>query len=397
MFSAQVVSMVGDQVAAVSLAVLLYARSHSAFVAGLGYATVYLPWLVGGPLLAAWAERLPPRRVLVGCDLGRAALIGLAAVPGVPLPVLGALVFLAAMLAPPFEATSSALLPQVLVGDRYAVGASAIHALHQAAQLVGFVAGGAAVLVLGANTALLLNAGSFAVSAVFLHRGLTSRPAVAGTGRNRLIRETLDGLLIVARDRRLSGPLLLGIVGAAYLVVPEAVAAPYAASLGAGAGGVGMIMAAAAGGSVLGAVVLGRLVPPLLRRRLMWPLALAGCLPLVLVVSRPGLGVTLVLLAVAGAAGAFQVTANTSFATAAPPEGRARAVSFAMAGMCAGQSLAIVLAGAVATVIPPTEVVAGAAVLGAVTMVMLRPLVGSAPEPRPVSWSAPGRAALDPA
>ena len=117
-------------------------------------------------------------------------------------------------------------------------------------------------------------------------------PAVAGTGRNRLIRETLDGLLIVARDRRLSGPLLLGIVGAAYLVVPEAVAAPYAASLGAGAGGVGMIMAAAAGGSVLGAVVLGRLVPPLLRRRLMWPLALAGCLPLVLVVSRPGLGVT---------------------------------------------------------------------------------------------------------
>ena len=90
MFMAELWSCVGDQVAAVAVAVLLYQRSGSAFIAALGYASAFLPWAVGGPLLAVYADRLPARQVVVGGDLLRAVLIGTAAIPGMPLLAIGA-------------------------------------------------------------------------------------------------------------------------------------------------------------------------------------------------------------------------------------------------------------------------------------------------------------------
>ncbi len=64
-FLADLLSLLGDQIAAVAVAVLVYERSGSPLLSALGYATAYVPWLLGGPFLAAWAERFPARRVLV--------------------------------------------------------------------------------------------------------------------------------------------------------------------------------------------------------------------------------------------------------------------------------------------------------------------------------------------
>ena len=376
LFAADVTSLLGDQVAAVALAVLLYQRSGSALIASLGYATAYLPWAIGGPLLSALADRLPPRRVVVGCDLARAVLIGLAAIPGMPLPVLGLLVLAAALLAPPFEASISALYPQVLDGDRYPVGISLKDTVFQSAQLAGFVAGGALVATIGSHSALAVDAVSFALSALLLRTGLQHRPAAtAGAERTHLLRETWEGVRLVAADRRLYGPLLLGILGAGYVIVPEAIAPAYAGSLGGGPRTVGLVMAAVAAGSVLGGLVLARLVGPVRRRRLMWPMAMVGTGPLMLVALRPSLPVALALLALAGAASAFQVAANTAFAAAAPARARGRVFGVAMTGMWVGQGLAIVAAGAAAQLVAPHLVIAAAGLAGMVAVALLRPTV----------------------
>ncbi len=398
LFASDAASVLGDQVAAVALAVLLYHRSGSALVASLGYATAYVPWAVGGPVLSALADRLPPRRVVVGCDLARFTLIGLAAIPGLPLPVIGLLVLAAGMLAPPFDASVSALYPQVLEGDRYAVGASIRDVLHQSAQLAGFVAGGALVAVIGSHGALLLDALTFAVSAAVLWRGLSPRPAASADAAQRgLLRDAAEGLRVVTGDRRLWGPLALGILGSAYAIAPEAIAPAYAQTVGGGATTVGLIMASVAGGAVVGSLLLGRLVGPARRRRLMWPLAVAGAAPLVALSLRPPLAVSLGLLALAGAASSFQVAANTAFAAAAPAHARARAFGIAMTGMFAGQAVAIVLAGAAAQVFAPTTVIAGAGVIGLCTIVALRLAIGArrrvvdltaAGQPRPVPADA---------
>lgn len=379
LFAADATSLLGDQVAAVALAVLLYQRSGSPLVASLGYATAFLPWVIGGPVLSALADRMPPRRVVVGADLARAALIGLAAIPGLPLALIGLLVLSAALLAPPFEASMSALYPQVLEGDRYPVGISIKDVVYQSAQLAGFVAGGALVALIGSHGALAVDAASFAVSALLLRTGLQHRPAPTDrSGRTHLLRETWEGVRLVAGDRRLYGPLLLGVLGASYVIVPEAIAPAYAHSLGGGARTVGLVMASVAAGSVVGGLLLARLVGSARRRRLMWPMALFGTGPLMLVALQPPLPVALGLLAVAGAASAFQVAANTAFAQAAPAQARSRVFGVAMTGMWVGQGVTIVLAGAAAQLAPAHLVIAGAGLAGMVAVSLLRPTLSTA-------------------
>jgi predicted MFS family arabinose efflux permease len=381
MFWAELFSFAGDQVAAVALAVLLYERSGSAFIAALGYASAFLPWAIGGPLLAVFADRFPTRRVVVTCDVARALLIGVAAIPGLPLVAVGALVLAAAFLASPFESAASAVLPLVLEdSERYSVAVQIRSMMNQTVSLVGFAAGGLLVAAVTPRGALALDAVTFAVSAVLLRRGLQNRPAAmdaldavdADGGRRSMLADTLEGLRVVAADRRRYGPLLVAVVGAAYMVVPEAIATVLAHSLGYGAVGVGLIMGAYAAGSVVGGFLLVRFTSVELRRRWMWWMALLGAVPMFALVLQPDLVVTLALLTLVGACASFQLAARTAFAAAVPVESRGRAYGIAFTGMYTAQGAAILLAGAAAQVFAPDAVVAGAAVVGAICVLALR-------------------------
>jgi MFS family permease len=375
-FTAELFSLLGDQVAAVAVAVLLYESSGSPLLAALGYATTFLPWAIGGPLLSVLADRLPARRVMVGCDLFRAGLIGLAAVPGLPLAVVGLLVLTAAFLAPPFDAAISSSLPQIVEGERYALAISIRSTVINASLLAGFATGGVLVAAITPQGALGLDALTFALSALILSVRLKRRPAamaeVQSTG---LLGDAMAGLRVVAADQNRYGPLLLGMAGAAYMVVPEGIATAYAHLLGYGAAVVGLLMASVAAGHVLGAVVVGRLMTDGLRRTLMWPMALLGTLPLIACLAGPGLAGTVVLFALGGVGSSFQVTANMAFSLAVPTEARGRAFGLAMTGMYAVQSVAVIGAGAAASIWSANTVVAGVAVLSAVVILVLRPIV----------------------
>ena len=56
LWSAQVLSYAGDQFAQVAIAILVYGRTHSAFLTALAYALTYLPPIAGGPLLSGLAD-----------------------------------------------------------------------------------------------------------------------------------------------------------------------------------------------------------------------------------------------------------------------------------------------------------------------------------------------------
>src|SRR5204863_344914 len=82
----------------------------------------YLARILGGPLLAALAERYPYRRVMIICDLARMVLIGVVAIPGLPVAATLVVLFLAMLANPPTQAARSALLPLILSRDRLVVG-----------------------------------------------------------------------------------------------------------------------------------------------------------------------------------------------------------------------------------------------------------------------------------
>src|SRR5688500_5539441 len=91
-------SVVGDQIARIAVALLVLERSGSPFAAAATYACSYLTWLIGGPLLSALPDRYPRRRVIVVSDLARAVLVACLAVPGIPLWLLFAVLVVVGLL-----------------------------------------------------------------------------------------------------------------------------------------------------------------------------------------------------------------------------------------------------------------------------------------------------------
>jgi MFS family permease len=367
---AQALSVAGDRLALVALTVLVFDRTHSPLLTAAAYAAGFLPWVVGGVLFGGIADRWPRREVMVGCDLARAVLVAVMVVPGVPLPALIVLLAAVTSLASPFEAARSSLLPDILDGDRYTVGLAVVQTTFRSAMVLGYAAGGIAVAAIGSRSALALDAATFAASAALVRCGIRPRPAAARRTAGRHGSDIAAGVRLVATDRALRTLMLLGWLVAFY-AVPEAVAAPYASELGGGAAAVGLILAASALGGVLAAPVFMRLVAPPQRLRLMGPLAVATCALLILCLARPPLPAVLVILAVSGACGVYQITANSTFMTSAPAAQRGQAFGLAMSGIFAGQGIAFVLAGAAAQVISPPFVVAIAGGLGAAAGIAL--------------------------
>src|SRR2546423_11376775 len=88
LWAAELFSVLGDQLARVALALLVYQRTSSAALTALTYALTFAPAVLGGALLSGLADRYPRRLVLVTTDLIRAALAGALALPRPPLPAL---------------------------------------------------------------------------------------------------------------------------------------------------------------------------------------------------------------------------------------------------------------------------------------------------------------------
>lgn len=382
-WAAEVVSVAGDQLARVALTVLVFARTGSAGWAAGTYALTFLPALLSGVLLGRLADRHPRREVMIACDLARAVLVALMALPGMPLPVLGGLLVLVVLLAPPHTSAQGALLPSILTGSRLEAGLAVRQITAQAAQVVGFAAGGLLVAVIGSSAALGLNAATFALSAVVLRLGVAARAAPAAL-RSRApgpsvparpgpawVREVRAGLAAVFGHRR-RRILALAVWLVGCYVVPEALAVPYAAQLGAGPAVAGLLMAADPAGSVVGAWLWTRFASVGARERGIGPLAVLAGLPLAACAFAPGIAVSFVLWALAGAgATACLVQAQADFVRATPDALRGRAIGIAASGLITAQGVAILLGGLVAQWWDARSAVVACGALGTVAAVAL--------------------------
>ncbi len=383
---AGLLSVVGDQVARVALSVLVFDRTSSALLTALTYAMTFLPAVIGGPLLAGLADRRPRRELMVTADAVRAVLVVAMAFPPLPLPVLVAMVVVVNALGSPFDAARAALVPDV-TGARYLSALAVDRTLQQAGQVVGFAGSGLLLLAVGPHAALLVDAASFAASAVLLRRWVSPRPAAAATfpaagpadgGRRRRrgwgppVRRALGdaefGLASIWSDRTVRRAVLLTWVVVAAAVVPEGLAAPFARQLGGGSVLVALILAANPTGNVLAALSVSRWSPRG-AERLLAPLSQLALLPLAACVLRPSAAVVIGLVAVSGVGMTASLLAQTVFVAHVPADVRGRAFGVAAAGITVGQGLAIAGAGAAAAVLAPSTVVGGAGLLGAVAAV----------------------------
>jgi MFS family permease len=372
LWAAQLLSVVGDQLAKVALTVLVYQRTNSSLLAALTFAASFVPSFAGGVLLSGLADRLPRRAVMITSDLARMALAAGMAVRGVPLAVLVALLFVITMIGAPFKSARAAIYPEILAGDRYMTGTAVTLTTLQLGQVIGFAAGGAMTALLGARACLLIDAATFGISALLVRVGVAARPAAAASAvtKSSAVDGLVAGLKLVLGNPALRAPMLLGWL-AAFCDAPEGIAAPFGRALGGGAAATGLLLAFPAAGYTVGALIFSRLLNADRRDRLMRPLSVASCAILILIALRPNLPITLLILAASGACGCFQVPANAAFVTAAPPEQRGQAFGLAAAGMSLGQAAAMALAGAAALHVAPALVIGAAGALGTVAAIGL--------------------------
>jgi MFS family permease len=363
---AELFSVAGDQLARVALALLVFARTNSAGLTALTYALTFAPAFLGGLLLGGLGDRYPRRDVLVASDLVRALLVASMALPGMPLVVLCTLVAVTTFVGGAFKGAQQALLPEIFVDDetKYRMGQSLRTATSQTAQLVGFAAGGLLLANLDPALGLLLDAGTFLLSAVVVW--ISVRPRRAAT--------TVDGppsglTRLVWRDPMLRASLALCLLTGFFFVTPEALAAPYAAALGLGPGAVGWLMASDPAGSVAGGVVWGK-VSGTVQDRLVGLLVVLAGVPLVLCLLRPGLLVSMALFAVMGGlVTACIIQAVAAFTLAVPAGQRSQASGLISSGLLTAQGLGALGAGLLADWIGPVATVATAGALGTIAAI----------------------------
>ena len=357
---AEAQSVFGDQLAKVALTILVYDRTGSALLAAVVYALTYLSALVGGLGLSQLADRFPRRKLMVVCTAAQAVLVGVMAIPGMPILVLCALVLAVGLAQAPALAAQNAVTREIFTDDELYLRSQDLRGITtNTLMLLGLGIGGLLVVGIGTTWALSINAATFVVSSLLVHRFIKDRQ-VAGSKD--------DGWFGAARwvfgNSRMRVLVTLSwLVG--FVVIPEGLVAPLADELNAPSAAIGWMLAADPLGFVVGTYVLSRFVGAHHRVKVMGVLATLSCAALIAFALEPGVGWALALLALAGAFGAYQITVSATFNTLVPNEIRGGAFGVIRTGLRVSQGIGVAVGGAVAQGIgSASKTIALAGVLG---------------------------------
>lgn len=371
-----VVNVVGDNLSRAAITVLVFQQSSSVLLSAAAFAISFLPWVIGGPVLSALADRFPYRSVLISTDLARMCLIALLLIPHLPVAFMLVLIFVSSLGAPPTQAARSALLPQLVDSHRLPTAIAMNATTGQAAQVVGYLVGASLAAAINPQAALGIDAITFGISALLVLFGVQHRPATRTGARRHLLRESGEGFRLVFGTETLRAIAIMAFVATMFAVVPEALAAAWAAEdSGDGAArglDQGLIMAAGPIGFVVGGILVSRLFSTARRERLIRPLAVLSALALAPALAGPPAPTVAILVALAGmAVGGLIPTLNGKFVLILPHGYRARAFGVMQSGVQLSQFGAVVVTGVLADHFRLPLVVGLWSVAGAIVMLVL--------------------------
>jgi MFS family permease len=196
---ATLASGLGTWVAFVALTVDVFDRTNSATWVAALFVADFLPAIVIGFAAGSLVDRMPRRRLMIGCDLLRFAVFA-------ALPLAGSATVIVALAAVAgfgtgfFRPAVYAGLPNLVKEDDLANANSILQAIENLAWAVGPIIGGLLVAAAGPDLAYLINAATFLVSAALLAgipAGLLQAAAAAGRG---YWRDLVDGFALIRRS-----------------------------------------------------------------------------------------------------------------------------------------------------------------------------------------------------
>jgi MFS family permease len=254
------VSMFGDQVSTIAMP-LVAVLALNADAAQMGFLTAlqWLPSLLLGVHVGAWADRTGQRRrIMIGADIGRAAL--LATVPVcyalhvLSLDALYGVAFGVGTLGIFFNVSTNTLFVSIVRQDQYVNGQSLLYGSRAMSFVAGPSIGGLLVQALSAPLALVTDALSFIGSAFFLSRIRPTEPPADDGG------SVTAGARFIANDGIVRASLLGVAVINFFNLMFTAMFTLYAVrTLHVRPGMLGLVLGAGAAGGILGVLYTKRI------------------------------------------------------------------------------------------------------------------------------------------
>jgi MFS family permease len=276
------ISLLGDWFNTIALYVLVTELTGSPLALGAVFITKMLPWALAAPLAGVLVDRYNRRRLMIGTDLLRAAVVlGFLLVDQpAEVPWLYALLTAQVLAGAVFNPAKSAAIPNITTPRELLTANALMSATWSTMLAVGAALGGLAVEALGTDAVFWIDSGTYLVSVVFI-LGTTipqdTAPAEASLWRS-AIREITDGWRHLRAHPRIGrfafakatwavsgGALVYMLALLGDRIAPSALAA-----------GIGVLFMARGIGTGIGPVLVRRLFP----ERRQWPTVIGGAVVL---------------------------------------------------------------------------------------------------------------------
>lgn len=328
LWSAQVISGFGDRITVVALAYVTWQITHSALSTAVAVVMASLPYAIFGFFGGAIADAVGHRRAMIASDLIRALAIG--AIPltlgfQAPLGVAYALVLVAALCSTVFNPARLAIVPELVPAEQLGTSNSLVYASDRTVEIVGVLAAGALVAVLGEG-AFYVDAATFALSAILLrmidqHSRASRRLSWGG-----VLSDAADGARVLRDHTVLRANTIFSLLAQLSLpvmngLIPVLVFREY----GLGAEEFAATEAAIAAGAVIAGVIYPIVSRGIRKGRLIVGGFATYGVVVVLIAASSGLPLTLALLVLAGFANVLFFVSNVTLSQeVTPPALRAR-------------------------------------------------------------------------
>ncbi len=343
LFLASVVSLAGDWFSFVAVADLVSRLTGRPGAAAFVYAATVLPVFLASPIAGAIADRYDRKRILIIADIVRvplALLLCLAALWGSVELAIGAIVLLG-IGASFHDPVTSAATPNLVDAEDLATAQSLMGALWGSMLLVGAGVGGVVAEVAGMQAAFVIDAVSFALSALLIAGIRAPMQERVGKLEDAGFRE----VIAYARRDRLVSRLVLAKVGVSSANGTVGLLPAFAAKFAGTNIATGLLFAARGLGALLGPIIVrwfagaapsSRVVVLVVGASTLLYSAIYALVPVA-----PVFAIAMVLVAIAHLGGGAQWSISTYGLQVATPDrlrGRVMALDYGLATLAIGTS-----------------------------------------------------------
>lgn len=356
LLAAELISKAGNAITMVAVPLYVLGTTGSPVATGVAGVFATVPVVVGGALGGAVIDRFGYRTASILADLASGltvlAIPVFALTSGLPFWLLLLLVFVSGLLDTPGDTAKAVLLPELAERGRVplARAAGAQSAVQRSASMIGAATAGILVALAGATNSLLVNAATFAVSALLVAICIPRNVAkpLREESDGTYWQELSDGFRFLSKQPLLRSVVVLVMVTNAIDIAGLTVIKPVYATANSESGALlGFMVGCFAGGALAGSTLFAVWGHRLAGRALfVFSFFCAGVPPYVAMFLDVPVPVLLLVFGLSGlAAGAINPMLSTAMYGLTPERMRARVFGVTTAGVAAAMPLGSFVAG----------------------------------------------------